>query len=284
MGTSLKPRLSTARFSSMGEMEKEVPEKWSVRLSLAQLLVLWTVVAIAMLAVFFTGLYAGRDQGLKIALEEHGAPAIRFPVAAVIAEKADLSPPSGIINPLAKLTDSPAQQSSSADGNERLAFDFTTVSKPAAVASSSAPAIGETNSSQQNSATKRTEVPGSQESSKVSPHEPPMVAKAQQHSADLKDGRASPTRGKIPSTTELPVPKGWFVQLAATDSKVEAIQLASRLKSSGTQAVVREAKVADSQYYRVLVGPYSSKESADKSMKQLLKLKVSKGQPFVKNY
>lgn len=75
---------------------------------------------------------------------------------------------------------------------------------------------------------------------------------------------------------------GWYSQVAAPKSLKEAQTVANNLKKSGFKAMVESAQVGDQQYYRVVVGPESSRLAAEQSLARLRKQSSLKAEPFVR--
>lgn len=80
------------------------------------------------------------------------------------------------------------------------------------------------------------------------------------------------------------VASGLFVQVGAPDSFAKAQSMVSKLKARGLTAAIRDASVNNKQHYRVLVGPFSSRDSAQNAKNQVIKSGVAMGEPFIKNY
>lgn len=78
------------------------------------------------------------------------------------------------------------------------------------------------------------------------------------------------------------IPQGWFAQIAAPKQIDDARNLGENLKKSGFAVVIEAAQVRGEDYYRVLVGPESSKSQADVLLKQLKRESYLKGEPFLR--
>lgn len=55
-------------------------EKWSLKLNITQLVIVWSVIAGVIIGVFLLGFYAGREQGLKLSLEKNALDSVRLPI------------------------------------------------------------------------------------------------------------------------------------------------------------------------------------------------------------
>jgi cell division septation protein DedD len=84
------------------------------------------------------------------------------------------------------------------------------------------------------------------------------------------------------SVTNAPPKTGWYVQLAAPNKLSDAEVMIEKLKKSGFPAVVETAKVKNSFYFRVLVGPEENKQRAERLLSQVKQEKSVQGNPFVK--
>ena len=93
---------------------------------------------------------------------------------------------------------------------------------------------------------------------------------------------ATPTIKATQKPSEASLPSGWFVQVAAPESRVDANGLIEKLRSNGFKASIEVALIRDQQYYRVLVGPESNKELAERLLKQVAREPYLQGTPFLK--
>ena len=75
---------------------------------------------------------------------------------------------------------------------------------------------------------------------------------------------------------------GWYLQAAAETDELEAVSKVNLLGSVGVRALVQEALVNNIQYYRVLVGPYSTRIEAETQRDQIIRTGVSRGEPFAR--
>ncbi len=69
-----------------------------------------------------------------------------------------------------------------------------------------------------------------------------------------------------PKTTAGPaITQGaWILQVGSFSQQANAVSLRDRLKKSGYQASVQDSKGADGHVYRVLIGPVSDRQAAEK--------------------
>lgn len=91
-----------------------------------------------------------------------------------------------------------------------------------------------------------------------------------------------PTIKPTQKPVEASLPSGWFVQVAAPESRSDANSLIEKLRSNGFKASIEVALIREQQYYRVLVGPESNKELAERLLKQVTREPYLQGTPFLK--
>jgi DedD protein len=75
--------------------------------------------------------------------------------------------------------------------------------------------------------------------------------------------RQSPVKTP-PSAPSAGIQGGWVVQVGSFSQQANALSLRDRLKKSGYQVTVQDAKGADGSVHRVLVGPVSDRPAAEK--------------------
>jgi cell division septation protein DedD len=84
MSTKVKEKLEShfldERLVNTTSRQATKKERWEVRLSFLQLLISWGLVTAAMVGVFFFGLVAGQEEGLRQALETQSQQNVRLPV------------------------------------------------------------------------------------------------------------------------------------------------------------------------------------------------------------
>jgi cell division septation protein DedD len=97
-----------------------------------------------------------------------------------------------------------------------------------------------------------------------------------------KSENANSLQEQKDSVSIAPPKTGWYVQLAAPNMLADAEVMIEKLKKSGFLAVVETAKVKNSFYYRVLVGPEENKQRAERLLSQVKQEKRVQGNPFVK--
>ena len=310
-----------------------------MRLTISQVLVLWSVVAGVMVLVFFFGLYAGREQGLEAALEEYRQFGARIPIAnpqAISDARSNSSTPSagavsssGQPQAMAALNASPMIPSSElallessgklpagsakttaaagpantgssatgASGNKAELFDFTEegkMSKPQAVKENAAqPAkaaelelFKEQNSKAQEAAAKKAAAAQEKEetaarvkAAKESEKAAAETAKAKATDAKLADGRSAE---KAAEKTAPEPAAGWYVQVAATRDQSQASDVVDQSRRQGFTTVIEVASVRDSRYYRVLIGPYETRELALNAKSETKRKSLSRTEPFLK--
>ncbi|RIL04737.1 MAG: hypothetical protein DCC75_12335 [Proteobacteria bacterium] len=78
------------------------------------------------------------------------------------------------------------------------------------------------------------------------------------------------------------ISRGWYAQVAAPKSLSEAQKLTNSLRGSGFEVVIENASVRGVQYYRVLVGPETTKDRGDRLISQVKREPYIKGDPFLR--
>jgi cell division septation protein DedD len=84
---------------------------------------------------------------------------------------------------------------------------------------------------------------------------------------------------KAPKTL---IPSGYFAQIAAPKTILEAEGIARKLKRSGFPVVLEPTSVAGQSFYRVLVGPEQNKVQAERLVSQLKGESYISGTPFIR--
>lgn len=311
MGDSFPSQLSGSKMAgaNLSGNSKSRVEKWELKMSLIQLLLLWGVFFALTIAIFFVGYYAGREQGQKLALEDHDVPAIRLPISQTAAipettpslpvnvnvnqapsQEQPTSPvastASGVLNPFVESNlkqDAARNQKEEPRAGEKPKLDFTQAAanvvnqESAAREPAPAPAL-ERSKPEERSTLSALET-------KRPATSPPVLSRKAETSKALSAEKPKKTEDDVRKTekTQPPSAKGWFVQLSATDTRSEATAVARRAQAKGFPVTTKEARVNGILYFRVLVGPFTSKNSAEDT-----RAKIGHGMggvnPFVKNY
>ena len=116
------------------------------------------------------------------------------------------------------------------------------------------------------------------------PSNQPAPARPETKPASRPDQKPAESKPAAPSTTAQPgqVPTGFAVQVAASRSKSDAENLVKELNSKGYPVflVTPEYAKANDNLYRVQVGPFPSREDAEKTRDKLVKEGFK---PFIKH-
>jgi DedD protein len=67
----------------------------------------------------------------------------------------------------------------------------------------------------------------------------------------------------------------FILQVAAVASKTKADELQAKLKQAGIKSYSQKISVKDGERYRIRVGPYGSRDEAEKMRTRLIKMGVS---------
>jgi len=105
---------------------------------------------------------------------------------------------------------------------------------------------------------------------------------AQAKAASQPTARAKLDEKPIAAPKKEAIRNGWYVQVRAAESGKEALELMRGLKQKGISSLIQMANVSSKVYYRVLVGPFGNKNSAQEKQKEIKSLAISKGDPFLK--
>jgi len=305
-------------------LDEETPKPWHLSLSLSQLIAAWLGIAAMMFLVFLFGLYAGRRQGVEIALEEQSTPRLRLPVSDTL--KLD-NPPKTFEAPVTKAegfdfgaastvaaipekaadTKPPAAESTSgfvAKATEEILVPKTPPAVPAkSVSLLDSVAKVEISPALEASKPETIRVePAKSELSKVEPSKleksivkaetvtetpvpPKVVSKVTKPEKKLeKKPETRPESRPESRIAETPKSGGLYVQVAAPDSAAQAQNLINKLRAKGISSAVRDAKVGGRLHYRVLLGPFSSRAAAENAKAQVQRSGAVSGEPFIKNY
>jgi cell division septation protein DedD len=154
--------------------------------------------------------------------------------------------------PLVKVPVKPPQASEGGRGKDDLTFYNTLTKDPASQQAAGAKPEGKE--------AEKAVKPGATE--KKTSQQEPTAARAKVEDSDAKD------EGKI-----------WNVQANSYPDTKSANDLVDRLKNNGYNAFVTEANVKGKVWYRVRIGPFASREEAEKTV-TALKNKESLANPF----
>ncbi|MBX7143807.1 MAG: SPOR domain-containing protein [Oligoflexia bacterium] len=108
--------------------------------------------------------------------------------------------------------------------------------------------------------------------------------KAPQQTAEVRKSveAKNATPAKEPSMIREVLPPGWFAQVAAPKKMADATSIANKLKSSGFPVMIEVARVRGEEYFRVIVGPETNKQQADRLVGQLKRESYLQGEPFLR--
>ena len=288
MAASLNAR---SKFSvvSNGDSSANRQESCSreFRLSLGSLVFIWLLMLVMLVMVFLFGFHAGKQQGFADAYEKQGEHSVRLPIVRPLASAAGKSPSEGLVAQTF-VQKSPIEKNAKADlanggqerGSEDAAIDFTTAqtlaAKTAANPAESAPGAAGSQASS---------LAGSRLNGQTAGAVSPVAAEVQGSTekkivGESEDKQAQKTEGLIPSETT--VPPGWYVQVAATEIEEEAEDVLARLKKMRQNAQVERVIVQKKLYFRVLIGPFGNKQSAEKTKDETNKARVYHAESFLR--
>jgi len=247
MPSNYKPRPATNYFVDSPSDAKRKVGKLTFSITLSQIVLSWLVVIALMYGVFTLGVRVGESNGITLALEEHSVSAIKLPIT--LADNAIDEPP--LIKP-------PLE----AKASEPEPIDFSKVG-------SGGSALALTGKDKDPLNLKK----------KLDVATPRSLSDNSEARAML--AKPAPTK-KLTSPKD-PAPKTWFVQVASTEARRDALEIAEAMRQKGLPTKVREATVNNTVYFRVLVGPYNSKETAENVTKSVTPIATKSSKPFIKN-
>ncbi len=335
--------------SGRASLERPAMARWEMRISMAQVIVLWLVLAGMMVMVFTFGYHAGREKGLRVALDENGQQTVRLPIATAVKPKnSDVdngnvltsgelsstgvepgsdasddaalmaSGDAGTTPPLADAQlalsgklETPEEVSKPLKQEEEGRIDFSKSQGLSEVASaaelSQKRKLAELEDSM--SAEEKMRAAKRKEEERRAAQEAKLAAKKAkaERIAALKEklraaklekikqekqkkalaaeraAKAAIVKNEPRAASGNPALKpGWFAQAAATRSENDALSIVRRFKIAGFNSSLERATVRGKQYYRVLVGPYGSRDAASAAREGIKSTGITNGEPFVK--
>jgi DedD protein len=88
--------------------------------------------------------------------------------------------------------------------------------------------------------------------------------------------KEAPTANMTPAAKAAPVKGAWVVQVGSTQERFEADRIAARFASRGAKVSVADVP-GKGRWYRVRLGPFDTREAADRYLKDLEKTNGAKG-------
>ena len=271
---------------------------WEMRLSLGQLGIIWSVVGGTMVMVFLFGLYAGREQGVKSALEGQQGEAVRLPVASPVAVQeipAQIGADAVATGPveLAALPKEPPPAVTTGRLSGSIASDSLLAEPPTRESSGAADAapsegVATTLADKENAKREKERAAAAKEASAKEAAAKEAAAKdtaekeAVKEKERAKRAEAELAKAEGVKTVKGALTPGWYLQVSAARNSGEASAVAKKLKSAGLKPVIETAQVNKSTYYRVVLGPYPNKDAATSARRAAISSNAAKGEPFLK--
>lgn len=230
-----------------------------------------------MAIVFVAGLYAGREQGLKQALDDHGQVAVRLPidVGSVVASGAPAvqePEPKPSAQPLISdmLTNAPGEEKKREGSAKTAPSSFLT--KPAgtpetakAKKEAAKPEEPETLGAKVKKAPPKTARKSTVAEVSVLA---PVEAKKTSSVTTPPVTKVSAQRG-LPLESQHSIASGWYIQLFSKRNAQSAKNLAEPFRKASYPVVLQQASVKGVRYHRVLVGPFANRRIAESKRKEL---------------
>ena len=262
-------------------------------LSGTQLVVMWSILAACFCAAFLFGLFAGREQGVAIALEEYQRQATRLPIVQPLSNLGSGEALPDIDQEIGRLASSADKRSgqqsvaTGAAGADKVSDDAAEPAKtpadPASAADFSPESKITLRKKTENAETEQQGVEADSAAPVVrsgKPETPQTLSKDSiSTNPDKVPGKISDGSGAREVSELAP---GWYVQVGASREKEKAVELAQKLHSAGLNTLLGQAVVKKQRFYQVLLGPHDNKQKAEVAKSKAVnsaKLSVS---PFLK--
>ena len=270
-------------------MNRHNLEKKEVRLGLAQIVAVLGLTVGSILAAFCLGFYSGRSVAFERELSNALASLPKFPVN---TEQADHDISDQIATEIyAKLNARPEESMPSAGElqKDNVFPDLATIEE-AQIADEDLAAVLELDKENDAEGAAIFDDFDKQESRTLKEERALSALFKEQVNEEVKE-EATPVAVRQPTVkvepTAIPVQiksvaSGWYAQVAAPKLMQDANVLTINLKKSGFKSVIEEAEVRGEKYYRVLVGPESSKAQAEVLLQQLKREPYIDSDPFLK--
>jgi len=270
MRASVTP--SQSRFTP----RKKSLERREVSLTYRQVAFVWVCLGVVMGLTFFFGLFAGRKQGVELALEERGSAMVRLPVGGALGEEA--RPGSTVVNP-SEVPAEPFDFGSS----QVIAGDRAQLNLPQPAVKPGAPLTANRDGAP---LPVRPAMGGQSNHPPLSqPRAPVQLKLAPTQGA----ARTVSTLAPVKSTSVKPTPvkpsppqAQWVVQVAAPKQQGEAEEIAKRLRGRGVGASVERVTVNKTTYFRVVTKGVPAKQDAERLKAQVERLGVVKERAVVR--
>lgn len=297
-------------------MGKRTVHNWELRLRLTQVLVLTGAVTGGMACSYYLGFFSGREIGVQLALANSAVNVARLPVVPPLQREAgeeDTSEVYARLNAEKALDIAPTSQNENGEEVPELTTIQTTAEGQPVVthpepegnaAPESAPSYDPELVAKAAGVDPTALTPEAPPPDKVTESKAPVVEektkevkkeekKKEEKKEEKKEAKleAKPTPAakkepepalRIDQKETSALPRGWFAQVAARQKEGEARQIAEKLRGSGFPVVVESADVNGERYYRILVGPEDSKQTAERLVGQLKREPYIQGNPFVR--
>lgn len=116
------------------------------------------------------------------------------------------------------------------------------------------------------------------------------VSKKAPAPAEVKQAQTTPAKSKAvikasskgTTSVQQNPSRGWYIQLAAKKTVEDAMEVVGAVSSAGSKTVVQPAQVRNTNYYRVLVGPFSDKKAAQSAQDKISGALTPGISPFIK--
>ena len=285
-------------------MNKKNLRSWELRLGLLQVVILLGVVTGSMACVFYLGFFSGHRVGFDSAMETSLASAPRIPVEGVTSATPDVTEEQST-RIFAKLQEDQGKEDV-VEADQKLPELAAIAEQPAVTAETpqaTAEPVADTTASAVLDSGAKIEVIHDtakvaetsttlQDALKEAHADKPVITvkpEAKQVVKEVPVVKPTPLEKVAPTPAPKPeiafnkvVKPGWYAQVAAPKKKLDAENLFSRLRGSGFAVAIEVASVRGDEYFRVLVGPESNREQAERLLGQLKRESYLSGEPFIR--
>ncbi len=118
---------------------------------------------------------------------------------------------------------------------------------------------------------------------KLPPEAPPATRSNLENSERNKtiEKATQPESRPLANAVE-PISPGWYIQLASETASDTALDKASLLKTLGARGITQKVVFRGVTFYRILVGPYRTRDLAAADITRVQECKLSSGTPFLR--
>ena len=242
--------------SSKSESRNRNDKRRLFTFTLGQMLLIWFNIGLIMLIVWGTGFYVGRDYGADYALENQRRVDVRIPLVKPIM-------PGSFEQEIKAVKDDVQHFLTPTDSTNTAVPNA--ISQIRVVASSSF-----TSSSEKFVFLQAAEVNG-KVSSRVKKSSAAAVSSKRRQSSVAVSSKPAEQADKQNAAANAASTYKWYIQAATLLNKADAEDIIKRSKTDGKLMKIETSVSGKSRVYRILVGPFNSREEAEAKKEELKK-------------